>query len=60
MDYSDIIDLPHPEPKYHPRMPMAKRALHFMPFAALPKFYEELDEARKSTENIESWSDDTE
>ena len=32
---SDIIDLPHPEPQTHPRMPMRDRAAQFAPFAAL-------------------------
>lgn len=34
-DYSDIIDLPHFEPKSHPRMPLSERAAQFAPFAAL-------------------------
>ena len=33
--YDDIIDLPHPEPRRRPRMPIANRAAQFMPFAAL-------------------------
>lgn len=33
--YDDIIDLPHPEPQAHPRMPMRDRAAQFAPFAAL-------------------------
>ncbi|MCF0166828.1 MAG: hypothetical protein HUJ89_06715 [Bacteroidales bacterium] len=33
--YDDIINLPHYEPKYHPRMPMEERAAQFAPFAAL-------------------------
>ena len=31
--YDDIIDLPHPEPQTHPRMPMRDRAAQFAPFA---------------------------
>lgn len=34
--YDDILYLPHPEPKRHPRMPLANRAAQFAPFAALP------------------------
>ncbi len=34
-DYSDIIGLPHPEPRHHTRMPIEARAAQFMPFAAL-------------------------
>ena len=33
--YDDIIDLPHPTSKRHPRMLMADRAAQFSPFAAL-------------------------
>lgn len=33
--YDDIINLPHPEPKNHPRMAPADRAAQFSPFAAL-------------------------
>ena len=34
-DYDDIINLPHYEPKHHPRMSMWNRAAQFAPFAAL-------------------------
>lgn len=34
-EYDDIINLPHYEPKNHPRMPLAARAAQFAPFAAL-------------------------
>ena len=33
--YDDIIDLPHPTSKKHPRMPVRDRAAIFSPFAAL-------------------------
>ncbi len=33
--YADIIHLPHPVSKRHPRMSMAERAAQFSPFAAL-------------------------
>ncbi len=36
--YDDIIHLPHPDPKRHPRMAMADRAAQFAPFAALTGF----------------------
>ena len=34
-DYDDIINLPHYEPKRHPRMSMMARAAQFAPFAAV-------------------------
>lgn len=42
--YDDIIDLPHPEPKRHKRMPRSERAAQFAPFAALSGFDEVIDE----------------
>ncbi len=36
--YVDIIDLPHPSSKKHPRMPAMNRAAQFAPFAALTGF----------------------
>ena len=49
MDYSDIINLPHPDPKNHPRMPLEQRAQQLMPFASLPKYFDELEEAINTT-----------
>lgn len=34
-NYDDIITLPHPEPRTHPRMSLHDRAAQFSPFAAL-------------------------
>lgn len=36
--YDDIIDLPHWDPKRHPRMSAGERAAQFAPFAALTGF----------------------
>ena len=33
--YDDIITLPHPEPRTHPRMSLHDRAAQFSPFAAI-------------------------
>ena len=43
-DYSDIIHLPHPEPKNHPRMSMQNRAAQFAPFAALTGYEDVIEE----------------
>ena len=34
-EYEDIINLPHPVSKKHPRMSLLNRAAQFAPFAAL-------------------------
>ena len=38
--YRDIINLPRPEPRCCPRMPLEKRAAQFAPFAALTGYEE--------------------
>ena len=43
--YGDIINLPHYEPKNHPRMPMEKRAAQFAPFSALTGYSDAIEEA---------------
>ena len=43
--YADIIDLPHYEPKNHPRMSMWNRAAQFAPFAALTGYDAAINEA---------------
>ena len=45
--YDDIINLPHPTSKLHPRMPLADRAAQFGAFAALRGFDEEIDRTRQ-------------
>lgn len=53
-NYDDIIDLPHYEPKYHPRMLPYKRAAQFsafMPFSGYADLIKE--EERKNEEQFE-------
>jgi len=53
MDYSDIIGLPHYEPKRHQRMSMMARAAQFAPFAALTGYNEAIDEtAQRNAEEM--------
>ena len=47
--YDDIIDLPHYEPKKHPRMSMQSRAAQFSPFAALTGYGDEIKETGRLT-----------
>lgn len=48
-DYQDIMNLPHYELKYHPRMSMEKRAAQFASFDALLGFKEEIKEKGRRT-----------
>ena len=49
--YQNMIDLPHPAPKYHIRMPIENRAAQFAPFAALTGYEEAVKEARRLTDH---------
>lgn len=52
--YDDIINLPHHEPKKHPRMSKDARAAQFAPFAALTGYDDVIKEtARLTSEKIE-------
>lgn len=52
-NYDDILDLPTPEPKLHRRMSREKRAVQFMPFAALTGYEEEIrQEAARNEEEM--------
>lgn len=52
--YTDIIDLPRPEPRCCPRMPLEKRAAQFAPFAALTGYEEVVEQtARQHEDSIE-------
>ncbi len=49
-EYEDIINLPHPEPKHHPRMTMKQRAAQFAPFAALSGYEKAIMEIQHEQE----------
>lgn len=57
-DYSDIINLEHPEPKNHLRMSMENRAAQFSPFSALSGYAEELKEARRQVDREKDLNED--
>ena len=48
--YDDIIDLPHPTSKKHPRMSRQNRAAQFSPFAALTGYDAAIQETERNTE----------
>jgi len=50
--YDDIIDMPHPTSKKHPRMDSETRAAQFSPFAALTGHDEVLEESERETEEM--------
>lgn len=51
-EYEDIINLPHPEPKHHPRMTMKQRAAQFAPFAALSGYEKAIMETQHEQEEV--------
>ena len=46
--YDDIINLPHPTSRKHPRMSMHDRAAQFSPFAALVGYGDAIKETEKT------------
>ncbi|MCI8609884.1 MAG: YolD-like family protein [Firmicutes bacterium] len=48
--YDDIIDMPHPTSKKHPRMSLYNRAAQFSPFAALTDHKAVMAETRRLTQ----------
>lgn len=48
--YEDIVDLPHPVSKVHPRMSLQDRAAQFSPFAALTGHEEAIQETARLTD----------
>lgn len=56
--YDDIINLPHPTSKKHPRMSRQNRAAQFSPFAALTGYDAEIREMARQTEKKKQLSED--
>ena len=56
--YDDIINLPHPTSKKHPRMSRQNRAAQFSPFAALTGYDAEIREIARQTEKKMQLSED--
>ena len=48
--YDDMLFLPHPDPKTHPRMSPQDRAAQFSPFAALTGYGAVIEETARLTE----------
>ena len=57
-EYEDIINLPHYEPKYHPRMSIFNRSAQFAPFAALVGYEEAVEETARITDKEIELNDD--
>ena len=53
-EYDDIINLPHYEPKNHPRMSMMNRAAQFAPFSAVAGYEAAIRETGRTTDD---WMD---
>lgn len=53
-NYDDIINLPHPVSKKHPKMSMIQRAAQFAPFAALTGYDAAINEAARKNGELES------
>ena len=45
--YDDIINLPHPTSKKHPRMSIINRAAQFSPFAALTGYDDAIQDVER-------------
>ena len=56
--YDDLISLPHPTSRKHPRMSAMDRAAQFSPFAALTGYEETIEETGRLTDRpVELWED---
>lgn len=56
--YDDIINLPNPTSKRHPRMSLYARAAQFSPFAALTGYEAAIRETARQTDGKEILSDE--
>ena len=56
--YDDIITLPHPTSRRHPRMAAADRAAQFAPFAALTGYAAAVKETARETESFTELAED--
>ena len=56
--YDDIITLPHPTSRRHPRMPAADRAAQFAPFAALTGYGAAVKETARETKAFTELAED--
>ena len=56
--YDDIITLPHPTSRRHPRMAAADRAAQFAPFAALTGYGAAVKETARETEAFTELAED--
>lgn len=57
--YDDILRLPHPTSKKHPRMPVSERAAMFSPFAALSGHAGAIAETARLTDQRMELDEDT-
>lgn len=57
-NYDDILNLPHPTSKTHPRMSRLDRAAQFSPFAALTGYEGAVKETARLTDRRVELSDD--
>ena len=57
--YDDMIDLPHPTSKKHPRMSISDRAAMFSPFAALSGHGDAIAETARLTDRRMELDEDT-
>ena len=57
-DYRDLLHLPHPTSRRHPRMARAARAAQFSPFSALTGYADAIAELSRPTEDRVTLAED--